>query len=70
MLTVEEGIGQGGFGAAVMEALAGEGSSVAVHCLALPDRIIEHGNPDEIRAELGLDAQGIAGAARQLSRRS
>jgi len=66
VLTVEESAGQGGFGGAVLEALARAGVSVPSRCLAIPDQIVEHGDPDAIRAELGLDAAGIARAAREL----
>jgi 1-deoxy-D-xylulose-5-phosphate synthase len=66
VVTIEEACGQGGFGGAVLEALAAAGVTVPVRCLALPDRIVEHGDPDAIRAEHGLDAAGIARAAREL----
>ncbi len=66
VVTVEEACGQGGFGSAVLEALAAAGIAVPVRCLALPDRIVEHGDPAAIRAEHGLDAAGIARAARDL----
>ena len=35
---------------------------VPIRCLAIPDRIVEHGDSKLIRAELGLDAAGIAKA--------
>jgi 1-deoxy-D-xylulose-5-phosphate synthase len=66
VVTVEEAAGAGGFGSAVLEALAEAGVAVPVHCLAIPDRIVEHGDPAAIRASFGLDAEGIAGAARSL----
>jgi 1-deoxy-D-xylulose-5-phosphate synthase len=66
VVTVEEACGQGGFGGAVLEALAAAGIAVPARCLALPDRIVEHGDPEAIRASLGLDAAGIARAAREL----
>ncbi len=69
VLTVEEGTAQGGFGAAVLEALAAAGLTVRTRCLGIPDRIVEHGDPDAIRAEFGLDAAGIARAAGELLRR-
>ncbi|RIK97772.1 MAG: 1-deoxy-D-xylulose-5-phosphate synthase [Proteobacteria bacterium] len=69
VLTVEEASYAGGFGSAVLEALAEAGVTVPVQRLAIPDRIVEHGDPDAIRAALGLDAQGIARAARGLARR-
>jgi 1-deoxy-D-xylulose-5-phosphate synthase len=66
VVTIEEAAAAGGFGSAVLEALAEAGVAVPVHCLAIPDRIIEHGDPVVIRASLGLDAEGIARAARGL----
>jgi 1-deoxy-D-xylulose-5-phosphate synthase len=67
LVTVEEHAGQGGFGGAVLEALAHAGVTLPVRCLALPDRPIEHGNPDQQRAEAGLDVAGIARALRELA---
>lgn len=66
VVTVEEAAAAGGFGSAVLEALAAAGVSVPVHCLAIPDQIVEHGDPVAIRASFGLDAEGIARAARGL----
>jgi 1-deoxy-D-xylulose-5-phosphate synthase len=66
VVTVEEAAGQGGFGSAVLEALAAAGVQVPVRCLAIPDRIVEHGDPEALRASFGLDVAGIARAAREL----
>ncbi len=67
VLTVEEHSGSGGFGGAVMEALAAAGVAVPVRCLALPDRFVEHGSSGQQLAEMGLDSAGIASAARELA---
>ena len=69
VITVEEHTGMGGFGTAVLELLAAEGVAVPVRCLALPDRLVEHGDPGKQLAEAGLDAVGIAAAVRQLTSR-
>jgi 1-deoxy-D-xylulose-5-phosphate synthase len=66
IVTVEEHSGMGGFGAAVLELLAEAGVRTPLRCLAVPDRLIEHGDPGEIRAELGLDRAGIARAVTSL----
>jgi 1-deoxy-D-xylulose-5-phosphate synthase len=64
LLTVEEHVLAGGFGSAVLELLAAEGvRPEAVRCLGIPDGFVSHGRPDELLAELGLDAQGMAAAA-------
>ena len=65
VVTVEEHALQGGFGSAVLEALAAAGIERPVRCLGVPDRLIEHGSPADLRAELGLDAPGIAQAVRE-----
>jgi 1-deoxy-D-xylulose-5-phosphate synthase len=62
VLTVEEHVAQGGFGAAVLELLAGAGVVVPTRCLAVPDGLVEHGDPAAIRRRLGLDSAGIARA--------
>jgi 1-deoxy-D-xylulose-5-phosphate synthase len=65
VVTVEEHALQGGFGSAVLEALAAAGVQRPVRCLGVPDTIVEHGDPATIRARLGLDAPGIARAVRE-----
>ena len=66
LLTVEEHSVQGGFGAAVLELLAASGVSVPVRCLAIPDAVVEHGDPGTQKAAFGFDPEGIATAVRQL----
>jgi 1-deoxy-D-xylulose-5-phosphate synthase len=68
VVTVEEHAALGGFGEAVLSVLAQAGVRVPVRTLAVRDEVIEHGSPDEIIADLGLDAAGIARAARDLLR--
>ena len=65
LVTVEEHAALGGFGAAVLEAVAASGLELSVRCLGVPDRLVEHGDPAEILAGLGLDAPGIARAVRE-----
>jgi 1-deoxy-D-xylulose-5-phosphate synthase len=66
LLTVEEHAGMGGFGSAVLEALASAGLVVPARCLAIPDILVEHGDPAAQLAAVGLDAAGIARAVREL----
>ena len=66
VVTVEEHVGMGGFGSAVLEALSAAGAEAHTRCLALPDRPIEQGSSEAQRAELGLSAGGIAAAVREL----
>ena len=60
MLTVEDNVGAGGFGGAVLEALAPHGLAGRVRTLALPDEFLPHGKASEILKEKGLDAAGVA----------
>ena len=62
LVTVEENTIQGGAGSAVAECLARCGSNVAVLHLGLPDKFLEQGDPVQMLADCGLDANGITGA--------
>jgi 1-deoxy-D-xylulose-5-phosphate synthase len=64
-LSVEDGTRVGGFGSAVAELLTEAGVTVPLRRLGVPDRFVEHGAQAVLLAELGLDAEGIAGAARE-----
>ncbi len=68
VLTVEDGLREGGFGSAVADQLRSSPSSPRVEVLGTPLAYIPHGNADAILAELGLDAEGIAAAAASLVR--
>lgn len=70
VLTVEENVLQGGFGSAVLEALADGGiRDVSVRRIGIDDRFVEHGAASILRTRCGLDAEGIADAALTLIRR-
>ncbi len=66
VLTIEDGVLQGGFGSAVLEFFADHDYSVQVKRLGIPDNFIEQGSPDELYAMLGLDAEGIAESIKEL----
>ena len=66
VVTVEDGTLAGGFGAAVLEVLAEQGVAVPVRRLGLPDSFIEHGAQPALLHKFGLDADGVAAAARDL----
>jgi 1-deoxy-D-xylulose-5-phosphate synthase len=68
VLTIEDGTALGGFGDAVLEALADAAVSVHLRRLGLPDRFIEHGAQPLLLHRFGLDAEGIAEAGRELLR--
>ncbi|HSS94848.1 MAG TPA: 1-deoxy-D-xylulose-5-phosphate synthase, partial [Candidatus Dormibacteraeota bacterium] len=60
VMTVEDNVGSGGFGGAVLEALAPHGLAGRVRTLALPDQFLPQGKAADILKENGLDAAGIA----------
>jgi 1-deoxy-D-xylulose-5-phosphate synthase len=64
LVTVEDNVRIGGFGAAVLEALAPQGLAGKVRGIALPDAFLPHGKQSEILAQHGLDAAGLVEAAR------
>ncbi len=60
VVTVEENVLAGGYGSAVLEALAEAGlEDAAVHRIGMPDSFIEHGTAVDQRRQLHLDAEGI-----------
>lgn len=59
IVTVEENAVMGGAGSAVNELLAKENMLCEVVNLGLPDSFLEHGNPDHMLRDCGLDANGI-----------
>jgi 1-deoxy-D-xylulose-5-phosphate synthase len=65
VVTIEENVVAGGAGAAVAEALAADGISVPLLHLGLPDAFVEHGDPQLLLADCGLDSQGIVRAIRE-----
>ena len=66
LLVTEEHSQRGGFGDAVLALLAEHGVDLPVRRIGVPDRVIEHGSPAEVLAEIGLDVDGIERAAREL----
>jgi 1-deoxy-D-xylulose-5-phosphate synthase len=47
LVSVEEHAGMGGFGSAVLEALSAAQVHISTRCLAVPDKLIEHGESPE-----------------------
>lgn len=60
IVTIEDGVIDGGFGSAVLEFLSDNGYSNRVKRLGINDTFVEHGTPEELYAMLGLDSDGIA----------
>lgn len=59
IVTVEDHAKAGGAGSAIMELLHENRRNVPVLCMGHPDVFIEHGKPDQLLADIGLDAPGI-----------
>jgi 1-deoxy-D-xylulose-5-phosphate synthase len=66
IVSVEDHAQAGGFGSALLEVVAEHAPGVRVKRLGLPDRFIEHGDTDAQWRAAGIDAGGIAAAARTL----
>ncbi|HZD67464.1 MAG TPA: 1-deoxy-D-xylulose-5-phosphate synthase [Actinomycetes bacterium] len=65
VVTVEDNVLAGGFGAAVAEVLADEEVATPLLRLGVPDQFLQHGKRDALLAELGLDAVGVAERVRK-----
>lgn len=59
IVTVEDGVIDGGFGSAVLEFMSDNNYQNNVIRLGIPDEFIEHGSQEELHAQLGLDAEGL-----------
>jgi 1-deoxy-D-xylulose-5-phosphate synthase len=64
VVTVEDGLREGGFGTAVRDTLADTAPDCRVAVLGVPLGHHRHGRPDELLASFGLDPAGVAIAAR------
>ena len=60
VVTVEEGVVQGGFGSAVWESLNEAGVECRMLRVGLPDRFVTHGAPALLHQEVGFTAERIA----------
>ena len=59
IVTVEDGVIQGGLGSAVIEYMADHNLHPEVIRLGLPDHFVEHGTPEELYHLVGLDEEAI-----------
>jgi 1-deoxy-D-xylulose-5-phosphate synthase len=61
VITVEDGVRDGGVGMSIADRIGGLAPAVPVHVLGIPAQFIPHSaSPDHLLGELGLDADGIA----------
>ncbi|KGR81622.1 1-deoxy-D-xylulose-5-phosphate synthase [Lysinibacillus odysseyi] len=57
ILTIEEAVLQGGFGSAVLEFAADHHYQTAIDRIGIPDEFIEHGNVDQLLAEINVTTE-------------
>ena len=62
VVTVEDGVRNGGFGSAVLEWMADHGCTTRITRLGLPDKFVEHGTVAQLQHIVGIDAEAIAAA--------
>jgi len=60
IVTIEDGVINGGFGSAVLEFMADNNYKLNVKRLGINDTFVEHGTPEQLYNMLGLDTEGIA----------
>jgi 1-deoxy-D-xylulose-5-phosphate synthase len=60
VVTLEEGCLPGGFGSAVAEALLDADIAVPLTRIGIPDKLVDHAEPDESKADLGLTPPQMA----------
>lgn len=70
ILTIEENAVAGGFGSAVLEFFAQRGIRANVTVMGLPDRFIEHGAPQQLMKDVGLERENIVQSALSLVKAS
>lgn len=66
VVTIEDNVIAGGFGAAVLEALAGTGLGGKVETIGLPDAFLPFGSADDVIASIGLDPDSLVNRLRVL----
>ena len=62
IVTVEDGVLDGGMGSAVLEFMAGQGYSPSVRRIGVPDEFVEHGSVQELYKLCGMDEDSIYNA--------
>lgn len=62
IVTLEDGVLNGGFGSAVLEFLADNGIGITVHRLGLPDKFVAHGSLRDLYRECLIDEDAVVSA--------
>jgi 1-deoxy-D-xylulose-5-phosphate synthase len=66
IITIEDGTIVGGVGSAILEFMSDHGYTAQVRRLGMPDKFIEHGEPNELYTECGFSAEQIAAEVLEL----
>ena len=66
IITVENGVRNGGMGSAVMEWMSDHGYQPHIKRLGLPDKFVEHGSVCELQAIVGIDEESIKKAISEM----
>ena len=66
ILTVEDGVRNGGMGSAILEFMSDHGYSPRVTRLGLPDRFVQHGPVNDLYAICGIDEESILNTITQI----
>jgi 1-deoxy-D-xylulose-5-phosphate synthase len=59
VVTLEDNVVAGGFGAAVLEAFSRAGMVKEVTCFGIPDHFLPFGSPSDIAETIGLDTESV-----------
>lgn len=59
VVTIEDGVLQGGFGSAVLEFMADHRYGAEIKRIGIPDKFVDQGTTEELYRDYGLDQQGI-----------
>ncbi len=70
IVTVEDGISNGGFGSAVTEWCRANGKDIDIHVLGAPDSWVAHGTVAELHHDCGFDSAGIEAAVSEIATQS
>jgi 1-deoxy-D-xylulose-5-phosphate synthase len=66
IITIEDGIVEGGFGSAVIEYYSSVGRNINIKRLGIPRRFVEQGSQAQLYRECGFDVEGICVAVREM----
>ena len=59
IVSIEDGVINGGFGSAILEFAAKYGYKNSIYLKGIPDVFVEHGSTIELHKQFGLDAEGL-----------